>query len=71
MIAAVAPGLTVLELAERLGRSERFADRLLEDLRTLGLARCARGRWMLSAGAERRYGPALRGIVLDREEGSS
>ncbi len=63
-LTTAARGLTVLELAARLDRSEGATRRLLLELELLGLARRVGKRWRLSDAAEEQFGPALRAIAI-------
>lgn len=59
----VANGLTVAELALRIGRGEDFTREMLEDWLERGIAEEQRGRWRLTADGFDNYGRA----VLDAE----
>jgi DNA-binding IclR family transcriptional regulator len=48
------PSLTVAQLAERIGVDEPEAQRILDDLRSSGIARRdGKGRWRLTRRAQR------------------
>jgi hypothetical protein len=62
------PALTVVELAGRLHAPQFYVGRLLVELEAEGLAELdGGGRWRLSAGGEREFGIALRGLTVGED----